>query len=94
MSPHGSIDVCFFFHKKKILTSSALGLLFIAITMFCHADIIMQNIPHIQSECGEYSIGLTVFCEIFLTFCLNVKIFCRILSVPQNIVMALNNIMV
>ena len=94
MSPHGSIDVCFFLHKKKILTSSALGLLFRAITMFCRADIIMQNIPHIQSECGEYSVRLIVFCEIFLTFCLNVEIFCIILSVPQSIVMPLNNVMV
>ena len=39
-------------------------------------------------------VGLTLFCEIFLTFSMNDEIICRIiLSVPHNIVMDLNNVM-
>jgi hypothetical protein len=64
-----------------------------AMTMVCYTDIILQNIPHIQYECEEYYVGITMLHGIFLTFNLNVKIFWRILSVPQNIVMALNNVM-
>ena len=37
--------------------------------------------------------GLTLFCKISSTFILNVEIFHGILSVPQNIVIDLNNIM-
>ena len=37
--------------------------------------------------------GLTVFCRIFLTFSLNDEIFRRILSVAENTVMNLNNVM-
>jgi hypothetical protein len=51
--------------------------------MFCWSDGILQNILHIQSGCEEYSVGLTVNCGIFL----------RILSVPQNTIMALKNVM-
>ena len=65
-----------------------------AIIVFCRTDNILRNNPHIQFECEEYSIRLTMmFYGIFLTFNLNVKISCRVLSVPQNIVMALNNVM-
>ena len=37
--------------------------------------------------------GLTILCGIFITFRVNVEILCRILLVPQNIVMDLNNVM-
>ena len=37
--------------------------------------------------------GLILFFEIFLTFKLNDGVFCRILLVPKNIVMDLNNVM-
>ena len=37
--------------------------------------------------------GLTIFYKIFLTFSLNDDILCRIMSVPKNIVMDLNNVM-
>ena len=67
--------------------------LFRAIIVLCRTNNIMWNIPHIWFECEEYYVGLTMFCRIFLTFSLNVKIFCRILSIPYNIVMALNNVM-
>ena len=63
------------------------------ITQSHNSDIILQKIPHNQSECEEYYVGLTMFCRKFLTFSLNVKILYRILSVPQNIVMAPNNVM-
>ena len=66
---------------------------FISITMFCWTNNIIHNIPHIHIECEEYFVGLTMFCKIFFTFNLNVKIFCIRLSVPLNIVMALNNVM-
>ena len=36
---------------------------------------------------------LSVFCKIFLTFRLNVKIFHRILSNPYNVAMGPNNVM-
>ena len=36
---------------------------------------------------------LAVLCGLFLTFDLNVGIFRRILSVPHNVVMDLNNVM-
>ena len=68
-------------------------ILFKAITMLCRIDNILKNIPHIRFECEELFVGLTVLCRIFFTFSPNVKIFCRILSVPQNIGMALNNVM-
>jgi hypothetical protein len=59
--------------------------------MFYWTDNIMRNIP--QTECEEYSDGLTMLCGIFFTFSLNVEILCKILSVSQNTVMALNNVM-
>ena len=37
--------------------------------------------------------GLKIFCKIFLTFALNKRIFHRIMSIPQNTVMDMNNIM-
>jgi hypothetical protein len=37
--------------------------------------------------------GLTTFCKIFLTFGMNDGVFHKILSVPENIVMDLNNVM-
>jgi hypothetical protein len=77
-----------------VLLHPGLKTLFRAITMFCRTDSILWNILHIQIECEECFVGLTVFsCEIFLTFDLNVKIFYRILSVPQNIIMVVNNVM-
>ena len=48
--------------------------------MFCRTDNIMWNISHIQYEYEKYYVGLTLFNKIFLTFSLNVKIFCIILS--------------
>jgi hypothetical protein len=62
--------------------------------MFCRTDSIMKNILHIQFECEEYSSILIMFYEIFLIFSLNVKILCRIVPVPYNIVMALNKVMI
>lgn len=44
------------------------------------------------SELKQCSVGLTVFCGIFLTFNLNAGIFCRILSVLQHTVLDLNNV--
>ena len=35
-----------------------------------------------------------MFCKIFFTFNLNVKILCRTMSIPHNIVMDLNNVMI
>ena len=57
--------------------------------MFCRTDSILWNIPHIHTECEEYFVGLTMFYKIFLKFSLTVKI----LSIPHNTVMALNNVM-
>ena len=37
--------------------------------------------------------GLTILGWMFFTFMLNDRIFCRILSVPQNIAMGMNNVM-
>ena len=65
-----------------------------AITMFFQTDSILKNIPHIQFECEEYYVELTMFCEIFLTFSLNVEISYKILLVPRYNVMALNNVMI
>jgi hypothetical protein len=61
--------------------------------MLCQTYSILHNILHIQFECEESFVGLTVFYKMFLTFNLNMKIFCKIMSVPQNIIMALNNVM-
>ena len=47
----------------------------------------------IQPECKEYFVGLTIFCKIFLTFKLNDEIFYRILSVPHNTTMNMNNVL-
>ena len=38
--------------------------------------------------------GLTVFCRIFFAFSVNDGIFCRMMSVPQNMVMDLNDVMI
>jgi hypothetical protein len=38
-------------------------------------------------------VGLTTFYKIFLTFNMNVRVFCRILSVMHNTIMAMNNVM-
>jgi hypothetical protein len=54
------------------LMSSGSITLFRAITVFCGTNSILQNIPHIQIECEEYSV---VYCQsekIFPTFNLNV----------------------
>ena len=67
--------------------------LFIVITMFCGSNNSMRNIPRIHTKCEDYYVGWTSLCWIFLTFGLNVKTFYKILLVPQNIVMALNNVM-
>jgi hypothetical protein len=61
--------------------------------MLCGTEIILHNICHIQFECEEYYVGLTLLCGISNTFSLNVEILCIILSILQNIVMALNNVM-
>ena len=37
--------------------------------------------------------GLTIFCAMFLIFNLNDEILCIRVSVPQNIVMDMNNVM-
>lgn len=50
---------------------------------------VLHNIIHNPQQCY---VGLTVFCGIFFTFTMNDEIFCRILVVPQNIVMDLNNV--
>ena len=42
-------------------------ILFIAITMLCRIDNIMQNIPHFQTKFEEYFIILIVLYKIFLT---------------------------
>lgn len=62
--------------------------------MFCGNDNIMWNITHIQYECEEYYVQLMTLYGIFLTFSLNVKIFYKILYVPQNTAMAMNSAMV
>ena len=51
--------------------------------MFCGTDNILQNVPHIQVKCGKYSIEYLECGGIFHI----------ILSVPQNIAMGLNNVM-
>ena len=38
-------------------------------------------------------VGLIIFYKIFSTFSMNMGTFCKILSVPQNIVMDLNNVL-
>ena len=48
--------------------------------MFCRTNNIMRDILHIQYECEEYFVKLTVFNGIFLTFSLNV------INIMQNIV--------
>ena len=30
------------------------------LTMLCRTDNIMSNIPHVQTECGDYSIKLSI----------------------------------
>ena len=37
--------------------------------------------------------GLPILCEIFPIFSLNVGLFYKLLSIPQNIVMDMNNVM-
>jgi hypothetical protein len=59
--------------------------LFRAITMFCRIDTILQNIHHIQYECEEYYVGLTLFYKILLTFSLNaVNIMLNIVSPVEH----------
>ena len=56
--------------------------LFRAITMLCHTNNILQNIPHIRSKCEEYFVGLALNCGIFPTFILIVR------NIPHSIVNA------
>ena len=58
---------------------------FIAITMLCWTDNILQNIRHIQFECEVYFAVLTISYIIIFTLSMNVGIFCRILSIPQTL---------
>ena len=50
--------------------------------------------PQINEYSDQCYVGLKILCGIVLTFSLNIEIFCSILSVPQNTIMDLDNVMI
>ena len=44
--------------------------LFISIKMFSGTNNVMQNVPHIQTECGEYS---AKYCQSHITLLCNIE---------------------